>query len=258
MSGTNLSPEDYNWVKAAMDGPHLQRTTAITIALASSLDHPRPIPPTGGVEPPPQIDYWLVHSMIRLSERALTDLDRERYDRLSAARKAYYTAHGRFQHAYHGLADAQAFECILYAERSDICAYGEQAEGQWAESERQKALNAWELVRCWQEVRVAMEVRRVMTLQLSREKRAFLERDVRRLAFLCRHAHRQWNANAEAGKWRGEGEVRFDDRVKLVWIRLCMAIFFDREDYILDGPRWFQNLLCERAESDCSHWRSTD
>lgn len=202
MSPSNLNSEDYNWVKAAMDGPHFQRTTAITIALSLDVSEVHnPIMHGWDIEPPPHIDYWLVHSMIRLSERALTDLDRKRYDHLSAARKAYYAAHCRFQHAYHGLTDVQAYERILDVERSEICAFGERSEGQWADSERQKEMNATDLVRRLEEVKKAAEVRKAMTLFLSREKRAFLERDGRRLAFLCRHAHGQWNANASTGMW---------------------------------------------------------
>lgn len=217
MSHSNLNSEDYNWVKAALDGPYFQRTTAITIALSLDTSAQRnPLTHTWDIEPPPHIDYWLVHSMIRLSDRALTDLDKKRYDQLSAARKAYYAAHCRFQHAYHGLVDAQAYDRILNAECSEMCAFGERRQGQWADSEREKELNAKDLVRRLEQVQKAAELRKAVTAFLSREKRAFLERDVHRLAFLCRHAHGQWNVNAATGTWCDRVEVRVEDSVELV------------------------------------------
>ena len=229
----NLNQEDYNWLKTLTDGPNLQRTIATTIAL--SLDPHNPNPYTRDIEPPPHIDYWLVHGLIRLSERVLTDLDKKRYDQLSAARRAYYAAHSRFHHAYHGLADTQAYERILDAERSEMYALGERREGQWAESERQKEGNARDLVRRLEEVRRAAELRRAMTGLLGREKRAFLERDGLRLAFLCRHAFGQWRGDALTGMW---GDVfglalmivsssfvlqhqRFGP---ILWVQACSAI----------------------------------
>ena len=219
MSSSNPKLKGHNWLKALTDGPNFQRTTAITIALTLDVSKgPNPVKRTWDIEPPPHIDYWQVHDLIRLAERALTDADKKRYNRLSAARRAYYLAHCCFQHAYHGLADARAYEKMLDAERRDMGTCGERREGQWAESERQKERNAKDLLARLDEVKKMAEVRKAATLLLSREKRAFLDRDVHRLAFLCKHAHGQYNLNASTGTWQMQVSFAFDVCVRLAFV----------------------------------------
>lgn len=223
MPPTNPSPAGYNWLKALTDGPNFERTTAVTITLSlststSTSNAPHPTP---DIEPPPQLDYGLLHNLIHLSPQALTAADKTRYTDLTAARKAYYHAHARFTHAWHGLADAQAYERILDAERREIGAAGERRAGQWADCERLKEMNARDLVARLGEVRRAVEVRAALTRVLGREKRAFVERDGSRLAFLCRHAYGRWRAGVGTGRCFG---VRLEFVLVSVFGWMLMAL----------------------------------
>ncbi len=191
MSTNHLNP-DYNWLKTMTSGPLTQRTNALAIGLSLTLAPPHnPLTYTWDIEPLPHLDYSLIHSLIKLAHHALDKHDLKRYDYLTQARRYYYQAHFKFQQAYRGLADAQAYERILNAEKKGLVAYGEEKGGQWGENERQKERNREDVRKRLEEVEAAKKVRDGVTLYLSKAKRAFLESDVYRLVYVCKHMHEQ-------------------------------------------------------------------
>ncbi|KAI9874483.1 MAG: hypothetical protein M1830_009693 [Pleopsidium flavum] len=200
MSTNNHNP-DYNWVKTMTSGPLTQRTNALAIAFSLTLPAPKnPLTYTWDIEPAPHINYSLIHSLIKLAHHSLDKHDLKRYDYLTQARKYYYQAHFKFQQTYRGLADAQAYESILNAEKKEMVAYGEDKVGQWAEIEWQKQRNREDLRRSLEEVEAAKKVRDLVTMHLSKAKRAFVESDVNRLVYVCQHLHEQHKKLQAASK----------------------------------------------------------
>ena len=183
------------------EGPHSQRTNALALSLSLDVaEKHNPLSHSWDIEPPPHIDYGLTHSLIKLSHHALTKHDLKRYDFLSTAREEYYKAHFRYQHAYRAVADAQAYEKILDVERDEIYAYGEQRESQWADSDRQKETNAQDLLRRLEEFKEEKRERNAVTLRLSQAKRVFVESDLGRLVYVCKHLHKQYKK--QKGTWK--------------------------------------------------------
>ncbi len=194
MSSSRID-SDYNWIKSATEGPHSQRTNALAIALSLTgvSEEDNPLNSTWPIEPGPVVDYSLVHSLIKLAHPVLTDRDHDRFDSLTLARKQYYKAHFHFQHAYRGLADTQAYERILKEQRDELLMHGEQREGAGKELEAQRRINARELHGHLEEVKRSMRWRNSVTIKLSEAKKNFVDSDLDRLVFICRHLYLQHN-----------------------------------------------------------------
>ncbi len=183
----------YNWLKSATEGPHAHRTNslAISLSLADELDENSPLNSAWLVEPGPDVDYSLVHSLVKLAHHVLREQDHERLEELNHTRQKYYQAHFHFQHAYRGLADTQAYERILEEQRKELLTHGEQKAGAWKELEVQKRRNTRELRHRLVEVKNLTRSRNSATMKLSAAKKSFVLYDLDRLVYICRHLYLQ-------------------------------------------------------------------
>ncbi len=194
-SDSDNTNAEYNWLKALTDGPYAHRTNSLALLLTLDITDPQTLTlmtmKIWEVEPPPHIDYLLVQSLAKLAHGALLPADLARLSNLTLSRKYYFRAHLKYQGAYRALADVRAYGEMLDAEKKEMEAFGEERVGQWVENERQTVVNEGELKKWVENMKNAEKVRDMMTVELGRVKRGFVDSEVHRLVYVCRHLHKR-------------------------------------------------------------------
>lgn len=99
---------------------HVEKTRILCSLTPNEFYFGADSPVAPDIEPPPLLDYNIIHILIGVARPFLDQHDIKRWDYLADARRKYFEVHQNFYKAFHDLQDAQAYEKIMVRRKAEL------------------------------------------------------------------------------------------------------------------------------------------